>query len=246
MFESHINNVYENTYGTKEKIPEERVVADAELKGIVEHEVELVGNIAATILRLHLHQLISTVSTKPLVSHLANIVPPKAKHRKSKISSECRPFYNGSFLVVSLIEDRRVFKASVDDSIQEMKDFIHSFGESDVLFPGRIYFHPQWSNITNSLLSQHHGEQSECKSNTNARKVFGESSDWHKDAHYLDTSNKHIEIFILPNDLVSSVSKVNSCGGDVKNEDKNDEEEIVSIRNKPIELVIANADKHSF
>ncbi|KAG5585066.1 hypothetical protein H5410_045500 [Solanum commersonii] len=102
------------------------------------------------------------------------------------------------------------------------------------------------NKIVVRIASQHHGEQSECKSNTNARKVFGESSDWHKDAHYLGTSSKHIEIFIPPNDLVSSVSKVNSCGGDVKNEDKNDEEEIVSIRNKPIELVIANADKHSF
>ncbi|KAH0716999.1 hypothetical protein KY290_013560 [Solanum tuberosum] len=119
------------------------------------------------------------------------------------------------------------------------------FGESDILFPGRTYVHPRWSNITNSLLSQHHGEQSGCKSNTNARKVFGESSDIHKDAHSLGTSSKPIELFIPPNDLVSSISKVNSCGDDVKNEDKNDEEEIVSIINKPIELVIANADKHS-
>ncbi|WMV27261.1 hypothetical protein MTR67_020646 [Solanum verrucosum] len=120
------------------------------------------------------------------------------------------------------------------------------FGESDVLFPGCTYVHPRWSNITNSLLSQHHSEQSGCKSNTNARKVFGESSDRHKDAHSLGTSSKPIELFIPPNDLVSSISKVNSCGDDVKNEDKNDEEEIVSIINKPIELVIANADKHSF
>ncbi|KAH0764484.1 hypothetical protein KY285_000355 [Solanum tuberosum] len=33
---------------------------------------------------------------------------------------------------------------------------------------------------------------------------------------------------------------------DVKNEDKNDEEEIVTIRNKPIEFVIANANRPSF
>ncbi|WMV08174.1 hypothetical protein MTR67_001559 [Solanum verrucosum] len=123
---------------------------------------------------------------------------------------------------------------------------VDSFGESDVLFPSHTYVHPQWSNITNSLLSQHHGEQSECKSNTNARKVFGESSDRHKDAHSLGTSSKPIELFLPPNDIVSSISKVNSCGEDVKNEDKNDEEEIVSIRNKPIELVNTNADKHSF
>lgn len=71
-------------------------------------------------------------------------------------------------------------------------------------------------------------------------------SDRHKDAHSLGTSSKPIELFIPPNDLVSSISKVNSCGDDVKNEDKNDEEETVSIINKPIELMIANADKHSF
>ncbi|WMV58390.1 hypothetical protein MTR67_051775, partial [Solanum verrucosum] len=86
----------------------------------------------------------------------------------------------------------------------------------------------------------------ECKDNTNACKVFDESSDRHKNAHSLGTSSKPIELFIPPNDLVSSISKVNSCGDDVKNEDTNDKEEIVSIRNKPIELVIANADKHSF
>ncbi|KAH0724946.1 hypothetical protein KY284_000811 [Solanum tuberosum] len=45
----------------------------------------------------------------------------------------------------------------------------------------------------------------------------------------------------------SYVSKIeNSCGEDVENEDKNDEEEIVTIRNKPIEFVIANANKPSF
>ncbi|WMV24913.1 hypothetical protein MTR67_018298, partial [Solanum verrucosum] len=77
----------------------------------------------------------------------------------------------------------------------------------------RKYVHPQWSNITNSLLSQHHGEQLECKSNTNARKVLDESYHMHKDA--------------------------NSC-------DKNDEEEIFTIKNEPIESVIANAYKPSF
>ncbi|KAH0753918.1 hypothetical protein KY290_024188 [Solanum tuberosum] len=122
-----------------------------------------------------------------------------------------------------------------------------SLGESGLLFPSHTYVHPQWRNITNSVLSQYNGEQSECKRNTNAHKVFGESSDRHKDANSLCTSSKPIEFFITPNDLVSSVSKIeNSCGDDVENEDKNEEEEIVSIRNKPIEFVIANANKPSF
>uniref|UniRef100_M1BNP4 Retrotransposon protein n=1 Tax=Solanum tuberosum TaxID=4113 RepID=M1BNP4_SOLTU len=119
--------------------------------------------------------------------------------------------------------------------------------ESSLLFPSHTYVHPQWRNITNSFLSQYKGEQSECKSNTNAHKVFDESSDRHKDANSLCTSSKPIEFFITPNDLVSFVSKIeNSCGDDVENEDKNDEEEIVTIRNKPIEFVIANANKPSF
>ncbi|KAH0686320.1 hypothetical protein KY284_016873 [Solanum tuberosum] len=122
-----------------------------------------------------------------------------------------------------------------------------SLGELGLLFPSHTYVHPQWRNITNSLLSQYNGEQSECKSNTNAHKVFDESSDRHKDAKSLCTSSKPIEFFITPNDLVSSVSKIeNSCGDDFENEDKNDEEEIVTIRNKLIEFVIANANKPSF
>ncbi|KAH0698080.1 hypothetical protein KY289_015562 [Solanum tuberosum] len=122
-----------------------------------------------------------------------------------------------------------------------------SLDESGLLFPSHTYVHPQWRNITNSLLSQYNGEQSECKLNTNAHKVFGESSDRHKDANSLCTSSKPIEFFFTPNDLVCSISKIeNSCGDDVENEDKNDEEEIVNIRNKPIEFVIANANKPSF
>ncbi|KAH0712329.1 hypothetical protein KY289_008288 [Solanum tuberosum] len=122
-----------------------------------------------------------------------------------------------------------------------------SLGESGLLFPSHTYVHPQWRNITNSLLSQFNGEQSECKSNTNAHKVFDESSDRHKDANSLCTFSKPIEFFITPNDLESYVCKIeNSCGDDVENEDKNDEEEIVTIRNKPIEFVIANANKPSF
>ncbi|KAK6784043.1 hypothetical protein RDI58_017497 [Solanum bulbocastanum] len=31
------------------------------------------------------------------------------------------------------------------------EDILLSFGESDVLFPGHTYVHPQWSNITNSF-----------------------------------------------------------------------------------------------
>ncbi|KAH0684341.1 hypothetical protein KY289_022093 [Solanum tuberosum] len=104
-------------------------------------------------------------------------------------------------------------------------------------------------NINNSLLLQQHGEQMECKSNTNVLKVLDESSDMHKDANYLYTSSKPIELFIPPNDMVNFVSKivvVHSYGDDVKNEDKNDEEETFSIRNEPIEFVIANAYKTSF
>ncbi|KAG5609595.1 hypothetical protein H5410_020876, partial [Solanum commersonii] len=102
-----------------------------------------------------------------------------------------------------------------------------SFGESDVLFPGRTYVHPQWSNITNSLLLQHHSEQLECKSNTNARKVLDESYDMHKDANSCSKSSKSIELFIPLNDM-------------------NDEEEIFTIRNELIESVIANAYKPTF
>ncbi|KAG5630174.1 hypothetical protein H5410_001891 [Solanum commersonii] len=113
-------------------------------------------------------------------------------------------------------------------------NFKHIASMSQVYYSQVTYVHPQWRNITNSLLSQYNGEQSECKSNTIAHKVFDESSDRHKDANSLCTS-------------ISSVSKIeNSCGDDVENEDKNDEEEIVTVRNKPIEFVIANANKPSF
>ncbi|KAH0657609.1 hypothetical protein KY289_026357 [Solanum tuberosum] len=90
------------------------------------------------------------------------------------------------------------------------------------------------------------GYESAARRFLNLRQVFGESSDKHKDANSLCTSSKPIEFFITHNDLVSSVSKIeNSCGDDVENEDKNDEEEIVNIGNKPIEFVIANANKPS-
>ncbi|KAH0635807.1 hypothetical protein KY289_035722 [Solanum tuberosum] len=48
-------------------------------------KVELVGNVAAIVVRLHHHQLISTVSAKPLVTRLEDSVPPKVKEFKDLI-----------------------------------------------------------------------------------------------------------------------------------------------------------------
>ncbi|KAG5614809.1 hypothetical protein H5410_014633 [Solanum commersonii] len=111
-----------------------------------------------------------------------------------------------------------------------------SFGESDLLLPGHIYVHPRWSNITNSLLPHVHGEQLEYKSNANVCKVFDELPGRYKDSNPLCRSSKLIELSISPNDLVNSVSRlavVSCCNDDAKNEDKNDEEDIVTIRDEP-------------
>ncbi|KAL3325988.1 hypothetical protein AABB24_036944 [Solanum stoloniferum] len=168
MFESDIDNAFENKYGSKEEIPEEGAVAlagkktqetltatdsiiealdtaDAELKRIAEHEedkskgrvsefrsnvlmlglspsdyvlralssvhtndleqtlmalpfsdaldllsyleswasaidkVELVGRVAVLLVQLHHHQLVSTVSARPLITRLGDVLPAKAK-----------------------------------------------------------------------------------------------------------------------------------------------------------------------
>ncbi|KAH0738236.1 hypothetical protein KY290_036941 [Solanum tuberosum] len=70
----------------------------------------------------------------------------------------------------------------------------------------------------------------------------------YEDSNPLDTSNKLIELSIAPNDLVNSFSRlvvVNGCNEEAKNEDNNDEEDVVAIRAEPIEFVIANVDKPS-
>ncbi|WMV37084.1 hypothetical protein MTR67_030469 [Solanum verrucosum] len=108
-----------------------------------------------------------------------------------------------------------------------------------------IYIHPRSSNITNSHV---HGDQSECKSNTNACKMFDELSDRYEDSNPLDTSNKLIELSIAPNDLLNYFSRlvvVNGCNEEAKNEDNNDEEDVVTIRDEPIKFVSANVDKPS-
>ncbi|KAH0672347.1 hypothetical protein KY290_024583 [Solanum tuberosum] len=128
----------------------------------------------------------------------------------------------------------------------DCEDILSSFGESDVLFSGHTYVHPQWSNITNSFFP--HYEKSECKSNTNVRKVFDELSDRYEDSNPLGTSSKLVELSLSSNDLVNYVSRlavINGCNDDAKNGDKNDEEEIGTIKDEPIEFVIANADKPS-
>ncbi|KAG5607221.1 hypothetical protein H5410_028713 [Solanum commersonii] len=91
--------------------------------------------------------------------------------------------------------------------------------------------------------------KSECKSNTNVRKVFDELSDRYEDSNPLGTYNNLVELSLSSNDLVNYVSQlavINGCNDDAKNGDKNDEEEIGTIKDEPIEFVIANADKPSF
>ncbi|KAG5585064.1 hypothetical protein H5410_045498, partial [Solanum commersonii] len=47
--------------------------------------LELVCRVSTLLLKLHHHQLISTVSAKPLVIHLEDIIPPKVKELKDII-----------------------------------------------------------------------------------------------------------------------------------------------------------------
>ncbi|KAH0650098.1 hypothetical protein KY284_030010 [Solanum tuberosum] len=78
--------------------------------------------------------------------------------------------------------------------------------------------------------------------------MFDELSDRYEDSNPLDTSNKLIELSIAPNDLLNSFSRlvvVNGCNEEAKNEDNNDEEDVVTIRDEPIKFVIANVDKPS-
>ncbi|KAH0729806.1 hypothetical protein KY289_000994 [Solanum tuberosum] len=126
------------------------------------------------------------------------------------------------------------------------EDILSSFGDSDVLFSGHTCVHPQWSNITNSFFP--HYEKSECKSNTNVRKVFDELSDRYEDSNPFGTSSKLVELSLSSNDLVNYVSRlvvINGCNDDAKNGERNDEEEIGTIKDEPIEFVIAIADKPS-
>ncbi|KAG5630626.1 hypothetical protein H5410_002343 [Solanum commersonii] len=133
------------------------------------------------------------------------------------------------------MEDHRILKDFVDDSFDVAGD--QKLNVASFYLDGEALKWYQWLFRNNQLIDWPHF----------ADKVFDESSDRHKDANSLCTSSKPIEFFITHNDLVSSVSKIeNSCGDDVENEDKNDEEEIVTIRNKPIEFVIANANKPLF
>ncbi|KAH0655177.1 hypothetical protein KY285_030059 [Solanum tuberosum] len=78
--------------------------------------------------------------------------------------------------------------------------------------------------------------------------MFDELSNRYEDSNPLDTSNTHIELSIAPNDLLNYFSRlvvVNGCNEEAKNEDNNDEEDVVTIRDEPIEFVIANVDKPS-
>lgn len=98
------------------------------------------------------------------------------------------------------------------------------------------HVHSQWSNITNSLLPQYYGEQSECQSN--AGKVFDEFSDWSKGAilepHKVCTITKDTIETHFPSDSedLVALSDVTNDYAVAENKDMNEGETSLIIPTK--------------
>ncbi|KAH0640395.1 hypothetical protein KY285_036981 [Solanum tuberosum] len=138
---------------------------------------------------------------------------------------------------------------------RSFEDVSSGYGDFDVLESSIAYVSPQWSDVTNSPLSQSSDEQYEGNKKTHVPKVFDDLSERSKDTNFVDIScklsqheveNTHkvckltirdtTNIF-FPNDLayfVSPTAEATDCENDVKSENKNDEEEIVTIRDGKI------------
>lgn len=73
--------------------------------------------------------------------------------------------------------------------------------------------------------------------------MFDESSDRYKDSNPLGSPSKPIELFIPPIDLVNSISQIAEANGsedNTKNQVRNNEKEILTIRDEHIKFVIAS------
>ncbi|KAH0678983.1 hypothetical protein KY284_020068 [Solanum tuberosum] len=142
---------------------------------------------------------------------------------------------------------------SVIDYQSRFEDASLGYGEFNVLKPDIAYVSPQWSDITNSPLPQCCDEQSEGNNKTNVPKVFDDLSERSKDTSSIDISCKLSQLEVedphkvckltirytteayFSNDLayyVSPTAEETDCDNEAKSEYKNDEEEIVTIRDE--------------
>ncbi|KAG5581719.1 hypothetical protein H5410_052346 [Solanum commersonii] len=142
---------------------------------------------------------------------------------------------------------------SVIDYQSHFEDASLGYGDFNVLTPDIAYVSPQWSDITNSPLLQCCDEQSEGNNKTNMPKVFDDLSETSKDTSSIDISCKLSQLEVedphkvckltirytteayFSNDLayyVSPTAEETDCDNEAKSEDKNDEEEIVTIRDE--------------
>ncbi|KAH0714558.1 hypothetical protein KY284_007463 [Solanum tuberosum] len=140
---------------------------------------------------------------------------------------------------------------SVIDYQSRFEEVSSRYGDFNVLASDITYASPQGKDIINSPLPQCCDEQSEGNNKTNAPKVFDDLSERPTDANSIDISCKFSQLEVedphkvckltigdtseayFPNDLAYSVSptaEATDCENDAKSEDKNDEEEIVTIR----------------
>ncbi|KAH0752122.1 hypothetical protein KY285_005270 [Solanum tuberosum] len=140
---------------------------------------------------------------------------------------------------------------SVIDYQSRFEDVSSGYGDFNVLASDIAYVSPQWNDIINSPLPQCCDEKSEGNNKTNAPKVLDDLSERPTDANSIDISCKLSQLEVedphkvckltirdtsaayFPSDLTYSVSPTaeeTDCENDAKSEDKNDEEEIATIR----------------
>ncbi|KAG5591843.1 hypothetical protein H5410_042357 [Solanum commersonii] len=119
---------------------------------------------------------------------------------------------------------------TVIDYQSRFEDASLGYGDFNVLTSDIAYVSPQWSDITNSPLPQCCDEQSEGNNKTNVPKVFDDLSERSKDTSSIDISCKlsHLKLTI-------HTRCETDCDYEAKSEDKNDEEEIVTIRDGKVD-----------